>query len=243
MNVSLAVKLNSSDLTEMPFFPQAPTKLKDLDIPVPLVEDLILRHAFTKAVTNLRELSNAVKLPISILMEIFQRMRKRQLFEIVSMEGSDYNFTLSDIGRGLAEKRFYTCQYAGPAPVPVKRYFSAVRKQKCELSVYKDYLRRSFKELVLTDHLLDQLGPALISQKAIFLYGPTGSGKTSIAANLDRVFDDTVFIPYALEYDGQIIVLYDPLVHQKIEFKDLNFDKRWVPCRRPCIITGGGTRT
>ena len=100
-------------------------------------------------------------------------------------------------------------------------------------------MRRSFKDLVLTDRFLDQLGPALVSQKSIFLYGPTGSGKTSIAANLDRLFDDTVFIPYALEYDGQIIVLYDPLVHQKVEFSDFVYDKRWVPCRRPCLITGG----
>ena len=239
MKVSLAVKLNPSELVDMPFIPQAPSRLDDLDIPRSLLEDLILRRAFTKAVTNLRSLNKALKIPISILMDLFQRMRQRQLFEIVGMEGNDYNFTLSDKGRGFAEKRFYTCQYAGPAPVPVKSYFTAVRQQKGELSIYKDYLRRSFKDLVLTDRFLDQLGPALVSQKSIFLYGPTGSGKTSIAANLDRLFDDTVFIPYALEYDGQIIVLYDPLVHQKVEFSDFVYDKRWVPCRRPCLITGG----
>ena len=239
MKVSLAVKLNSSELVNMPFIPQAPDRLNDLDIPRSLLEDLILRHAFTKAVTNLRILNKALKVPFSILMDLFQQMRQRQLFEIVGMEGNDYNFTLSDKGRGFAEKRYYTCQYAGPAPVPVKSYFTAVRQQKGELSIYKDYLRRSFKDLVLTDRFLDQLGPALVSQKSIFLYGPTGSGKTSIAANLDRIFDDTVFIPYALEYDGQIIVLYDPLVHQKVEFSDFVYDKRWVPCRRPCLITGG----
>jgi MoxR-like ATPase len=239
MKVSLAVKLNPSELVDMPFIPQAPGRLDDLDIPRSLLEDLILRHAFTKAVTNLRSLNKALKIPISVLMDLFQRMRQRQLFEIVGMEGNDYNFTLSDKGRGFAEKRFYTCQYAGPAPVPVDSYFTAVRKQKGHLSIYKDYLRRSFKDLVLTDRFLDQLGPALVSQKSIFLYGPTGSGKTSIAANLDRIFDDTVFIPYALEYDGQIIVLYDPLVHQKVEFSDCVYDNRWVPCRRPCLVTGG----
>ena len=239
MKVSLAVKLDPSELVDMPFIPQAPRHLDEIDIPRTLLEDLILRHAFTKAVTNLRSLSKALKISFSILMELFQQLRQRQFFEIVGMEGNDYNFTLSDQGRAYAEKRFYVCQYAGPAPVSVKSYFSAVRKQSGRLSIDRDYLRKSFKDLVLTDRLLDQLGPALISQKSIFLYGPTGSGKTSIASNFDRIFEDTVFIPYALEYDGQIIVLYDPLVHQKVAFDDVVFDTRWVPCRRPCLITGG----
>ena len=130
MKVSLAVKLDSSELTDMPFVPQAPKRLAELDIPRGLLEDLVLRHAFTKAATNLKSLNKNLKIPISILLELFQLMRQRQLFEIVGMEGNDYNFTLSDKGRDLAGKRFYTCQYAGPAPVPVKSYFSAVRKQK-----------------------------------------------------------------------------------------------------------------
>jgi hypothetical protein len=239
MKGSLAVKSNQTEPIDMPFLPQSPKSLNELDIPSELVEDLVLRFAFTKAVTNLRNLSKAIKIPISVLMELFQKMRQRQLFEIVGMEGSDYNFTLSDRGRDFAEKRFYTCQYAGPAPVPVKSYFSAVRSQKGNLSIDREKLRHSFKELVLTDRLLDQLGPALVSQKSIFLYGPTGSGKTSVAANLDRIHDDIVFIPHAIEYDGQIIVLYDPLVHEKVKYSGFAYDKRWVPCRRPCIITGG----
>ncbi len=239
MKVSLAVKLDPSELSDMPFIPQAPRRLADLDIPQPLLEDLVLRYAYTRAVMSLRSLNKALKLPISIFMELFQQMRQRQLFEVVGMEGNDYNFTLSNKGREFAVKRFYACQYAGPAPVPVKSYFSAVRKQKRQMNINRDILRDSFKELVLTDRLLDQLGPALASQKPIFLYGPTGSGKTSIAENLDRIFEDTVFIPYAIEYDGQVIVLYDPLVHQRVQFSDFDYDKRWVPCRRPCLITGG----
>jgi predicted ATPase with chaperone activity len=87
--------------------------------------------------------------------------------------------------------------------------------------------------------LLDQLGPALISQKSIFLYGPTGNGKTSLAERMLRVYDDSVLIPYAVEVDGQIISLYDPVVHHRIEMDDPNIDPRWVLCRRPCIVVGG----
>ena len=86
---------------------------------------------------------------------------------------------------------------------------------------------------------MDQLGPALISQNSIFLYGPTGNGKTSIVKRLLRIFQDAVLIPYAVEFDGQIIVLYDPAVHERIETNVTAIDPRWVICRRPCILAGG----
>jgi len=100
-------------------------------------------------------------------------------------------------------------------------------------------IRRAFNDLVLTDRLLDQLGPALISQRAIFLYGPSGNGKTSIAERMLRVYQDAVLIPHAIEVDGQIIGVYDPVVHESLEFMDPDIDPRWVVCRRPCISVGG----
>jgi len=92
---------------------------------------------------------------------------------------------------------------------------------------------------VVSDHLLDQLGPALISQTSVFIYGPSGNGKTSIAERMLRVYQDAVLIPYAVEVDNQIISLYDPVVHQKLELEDPDIDPRWILCRRPCIVVGG----
>src|SRR6476661_1519796 len=94
-------------------------------------------------------------------------------------------------------------------------------------------------DLIVTDRLLDQLGPALISQKSIFIYGPTGNGKTSLAERMLRVYHDAVLIPYAVEVDGQVIGLYDPVVHHKLEHDDPTIDQRWMLCRRPCIVVGG----
>ena len=91
----------------------------------------------------------------------------------------------------------------------------------------------------MPDRLLDQLGPALISQNSIFLYGPTGNGKTRIAERMLRVYQDAMLIPYAVEVDNQIISLYDPVVHQRIEVDDPDIDPRWVLCKRPCIVVGG----
>jgi predicted ATPase with chaperone activity len=110
-----------------------------------------------------------------------------------------------------------------------------------KLRVNREKLRHALSDLVVTDTLLDQLGPALISQAALFLYGSTGNGKSSLAERLIRLYEDDVLIPYAVEVDGQIILLYDPVVHQQAGSEDeqLDHDPRWVRCRRPCIIAGG----
>ena len=100
-------------------------------------------------------------------------------------------------------------------------------------------LRDALSDLVLSDRMLDQLGPAIISQKSLFLYGPSGNGKTSLAERLLRMYRDTILIPHAVEVDGKIIVLYDPVVHQSVEREDAELDPRWVSCKRPFIMVGG----
>ena len=224
---------------KLAFSPAAPTKLEELDIPRSLAEDLMLRYLYTKGSSSIRDLSKALKLSFPLLHELFQQLRQKQLFEITGMEGSDYVFTLSGIGREMAEKRFTVGHYSGPAPVSMKSYNDAVRAQVVELKVNRQLLEKTLSELVLTNKFLDQLGPALASQKSIFLYGPTGNGKTSVVSRLFRVYQDPVLLPYAVEVDGQIIVLYDPTVHEKIDTDITGLDRRWVVCRRPCIIVGG----
>ncbi len=221
------------------YAPKSPTKPEDLDIPVSLVDDLILRYLFTKATSSIKELSRSLKLSFPLLHAVFQRLRQQQYFEITGMEGNDYVFTLSGVGREIASKRFAIGHYAGPAPVAMKTYEKAVRAQVVDLPVNQSMLHRALKDLVVTSRFLDQLGPALASQKSIFLYGPTGNGKTSIVSRLFRIYRDAIVIPHAVEVDGQIIVLYDPAVHEKIEADTEGLDQRWVVCRRPCIIVGG----
>src|SRR6266478_1334119 len=115
----------------------------------------------------------------------------------------------------------------------------AIKAQGAKVNVDRRMLRDAFSDLIVTDRMLDQLGPAIISQTSIFVYGPTGNGKTSLAERMLRVYKDTVMIPYAVEVDNQIISLYDPVVHQKLDADDYDIDPRWVLCRRPCIVVGG----
>ena len=228
-----------SHTVEETFSPRAPETIQDIDVPLSLVEDIILRHLHTRNWSSINSLSEALKLPFGVLMGFFHRLRERQLFEVKSMEGEDYNFSLTEKGRNVASERFSVCGYSGPVPVSVETYFHAVRSQVSRLSFNREQLKQTFSDLVLSDTLLDQLGPALISHKAIFLYGPTGNGKTSIATRLGRIFDDTVLIPYAVEFDGQIIVVYDPSVHETVDDLQKPDDLRWVRCKRPSVFVGG----
>jgi SpoVK/Ycf46/Vps4 family AAA+-type ATPase len=131
------------------------------------------------------------------------------------------------------------CQYAGPAPVSLRAYQKSVLDQRPQVTVNQASLRLAFGELVVTDRLLDQLGPALVAQTSIFLYGPAGTGKTSLAERLLRVYGDQLVMPYAVEVDSQIVVLFDPAVHERVDIEIEEADPRWVVCHRPCVIVGG----
>src|SRR6185436_9801890 len=155
------------------------------------------------------------------------------------MVGNDYSFNLTSSGRSLAVARFEVCQYVGPAPVNIKQYAQVVKSQVASLKLSREGLRHAFSDLVLTDGMLDQLGPSLTGQQSLFLYGGTGNGKTSIAERILRLYRDTVLVPYAVEVDGHIIMIFDPTMHRAVPCEDELLDPRWVVCERPCITVGG----
>jgi len=221
------------------FYPNMPAKVEELGIPPSLVTDLVVRRLSMEGTSTLLSLGRSLKLSPSVIEGVFRTMRQQQLVEVKGMVGNDYCISLSGAGRALAAERFQISQYAGPAPVSLKDYHTATKLQAAEVDISRRTLRTALSDLVVTDELLDRLGPAIVSQSSIFLYGPTGNGKTSLAERLLRVYHDAVLIPYAVEVDSQIISLYDPVVHQQIEIDDEDLDPRWVLCRRPCILVGG----
>jgi hypothetical protein len=221
------------------FAPSTPQTIDELGISQALVLDLMLRRLLLEGHCTLQSLSKKLRLSIPVVDSVFQHMRKQQLVEVKGMVGNDYNFALSAAGRALAGERFQVSQYAGACPVALNDYHAATTMQAAHVKVDRSALRDAFSDLVITDRLLDQLGPAIISQSSIFLYGPTGNGKTSLAERMLRVYSDVIRIPYAVEVDGQIISLYDPVVHHKLDSDDDEVDPRWVTCRRPCIVVGG----
>jgi len=221
------------------FTPPVPRDLEGLGLSSGLVTDLVLRRLSVESTSTIQSLSSFLKLPVTIVHTVFTNLRQQQLVEVKGMVGNDYRISLSVSGHAVAAERLRVSQYAGAAPVSLKDYCKAVKMQATEVEINRGTLRAAFSDLVIPDSLLDQLGPALIERSSIFLYGPPGNGKSSLAERLLRVFQDSVFIPYAVEVDGRIISLYDPAMHQRMADDSEDRDPRWVPCRRPCIIVGG----
>jgi len=221
------------------FAPRVPESIEALGIGENLVLDLVVRRLLLDGNSTLSSLAKKLRVAVPVIDQIFQYMRKQQLVEVKGMIGNDYQFTHSAAGRQLASERFQISQYAGACPVSLAEYHAATKEQSAKLQIDRRALRQSFSDLIVTDRLLDQLGPALISQNSIFIYGPSGNGKTSIAERMLRVYQDAILIPYAVEVDNQIISIYDPVVHHALDVEDPEIDPRWVLCKRPCIVVGG----
>ncbi|HKW96137.1 MAG TPA: hypothetical protein VJN43_00315 [Bryobacteraceae bacterium] len=214
-------------------------RFNDLRIPKSVVVDLILRHLHLDGISTLEVTSRTLKIAIPILDALYRELRQQHLVEVKGAVGEDYQFSLTAAGRDLAAERFRVCRYVGPAPVSIRDYHLATKAQTATVDVDRGALRDALSDMVLSDHMLDQLGPAVVSQKSLFLYGPSGNGKTSLAERLLRMYRDSILIPHAVEVDSKIIVLYDPVVHQTVDKEDPELDQRWVPCKRPFIMVGG----
>jgi hypothetical protein len=219
--------------------PGIPDRVEDLGISRALVSDLILRYLWIHGSGTLAVLHERIKLSFGVLESMFHQFRQQHILEVKGMLGNDYMFSLTNTGRDLAASRNEVCQYAGPAPVSLQQYHQLVKAQSAHIRLSRESLRQAFHDLVLPDKLLDQLGPSLIGHRSLFLYGGTGNGKTSIAERILRIYRDTVLVPYAIEVDGHIISLFDPVVHHVTASEDTLLDPRWVRCERPCITVGG----
>ena len=223
------------------FQPKAPHNIKDTGISQGLILDLLLRQAFFEGIVTLGKLSELSKLSPTIVHWVYRYLLKEQLCDTRAMVGNDYEISLTSRGRSMAEVALKKGQYAGPAPVSLKDYNESVSKQGVRVSLTAASMRSALNDLVLPEHVIRSLGAALVTGGAILLYGPTGNGKTSIAERLHRIFDDFVYIPYAVEVSGQILTVFDPLLHAAAE-EQPQVDSRWVLCRRPMVKVGGEMR-
>lgn len=220
------------------FVPKVPDSIEALGISQNILVDLMLKLTLLQGETTVSWLARQMKVNGSVAGTVFQHLRKEQYVEVKGMIGNDYSLALTGAGRKLAQDRYQISQYVGPAPVPLDAYNDAVKRQAVRYRINRERLREVFHDLVLTDEMLDQLGPAIISNSQIFLYGSTGNGKTSIAERLVRVFEDDVYVPYSVEVQGQIINIFDSVVHRPLDPHD-GADARWIKCERPCIAVGG----
>lgn len=230
---------NGAPISGPQFEPPAPREVEDLGIPPGMLQDLVLRLSLIEGKTSTVRLSNRLAIGPVLMSKIVEEMRDRKLFEVISIEGRDYILQLTDEGRRQAAERMTLCRYVGAAPVPLYAYTDMIQRQHAEPRYDLQTLREAFSDLVIADSLLAQIGPAAMGRGAMFLYGPPGTGKSSIAERLNRVQTDAVYVPYAVEVDGQIVTVFDPVVHRPLPGQPPNLDPRWILCERPFITVGG----
>ncbi|OPY75735.1 MAG: hypothetical protein A4E65_03415 [Syntrophorhabdus sp. PtaU1.Bin153] len=219
-----------------------PKSVQELGVRRSLLEDLTLKVLYLLGEISLHELVRHMGISLSIVEELFQRLLKDQLCQVTGMDRGVHRITTTSMGKSRALELLAQNQYAGPAPVTLKDYVDRTRAQSVRgIGVTPPDMDRAFEGLVMDSGTMNQLGTAVISGRALFLYGPTGTGKTTIAVTLRRLFEnDQAWVPYAVEVDGQIITVYDSVLHQSLEQpKAHNHDRRWVLCRRPQVMVGG----
>jgi energy-coupling factor transporter ATP-binding protein EcfA2 len=227
---------------EMPFQPKPVSELEDTGLSHGLVLDLILKYAYFEGTLTLEQLARRSKLSHTIIYSMYRHMQKEQLCDTRAMVGNDYEISLSIKGRGMAEVALKKSQYSGPAPVSLNDYNRTVAAQAVQVDITAESLKAALGDLVLSNEVIHEVGTALVTGGALLLYGSTGNGKTSIAERLQRIFHDLIYIPHAVEVAGQIVTVFDPIIHRTVNEDGDSADPRWLLCRRPMLKVGGEMR-
>jgi hypothetical protein len=235
----LAANTSTQALPLPAFLPPPADQISDCDIPEHLLVEIAIRLTYMRGTCTINMWAELLKVSLELAEGLFRRLSDQKHLEIRRTLGDDYVFSLSPSGRNAALERASTLRYSGPMPVSLKAWSEVVHAHKATPRITRESLRAAFADIVVSPDLIDAIGPALISQRSLFLHGPGGTGKTTIAERLPRIYEDTVLVPWAIEVDGQIVTLFDPAVHEATGARPSSLDPRWVVTRRPFIVAGG----
>ncbi len=229
--------------TRKPFVPPVPKTVEETGLTSSIIEQLIVKSVYFQAEMIGHDIANLLGLQFSILAPFIETLRRRRVLEVKGSLGfGDVSavFALSDAGRTRARECLDENSYVGPAPVPLEQYKAGVRAQRFETGwLTKETVAAAYAHMVMSDEALKSIGPALNSGKSCLLYGHPGNGKTYTAEALANISTAPVYLPHAIECNGLIIKIYDPVQHRRAEPDGHVYDMRWMPCRMPFLVTGG----
>ncbi len=234
--------------------PPAPARLADTGLSIVLMRDILLKTMFRRNLEEVTQLSKVLCLPVPVTQELVDLARTQKLVEATGTlhanSGGEMGYQLSDAGKARALDALSQSEYYGAMPVPMEVYAEQVKRQSIRnIQITREQLQGAMGHLILPDELLSHLGPAVGSGRSILMYGPPGNGKSSISNGIRDALGDKIFVPRAIYYSGQVITVYDPIVHTVAEDEDDDpsalrrtsnrYDRRYVLCMRPTVITGG----
>jgi len=234
--------------------PPAPRRLEEMKIPPVMMRDILIKTMFRMNIDRVTELAKAICLPVPVTQELVDLARGQKLLEATGTlhanSGGEMGYQLTESGKARALDALGQSEYYGAMPVPLQVYSEQVKRQSIRnIQITREQLIGAMGHLILPDDLLDHLGPAVSSGRSILMYGPPGNGKSSISNGIRDAIGDKIYVPRALEYSGQVITVYDPIVHSAAEQliddptclrrTSNKFDTRYVLCERPTVITGG----
>jgi predicted ATPase with chaperone activity len=241
-----------------PAYPQAPSTLRETGLSAEAVIDLVLKTLYVQGARTGQQITDSTCLPFDIVDEQLLWLQERRFIEVRRTQGpsrGSYVFDLGDAGRARAREALEASQYVGPAPVPLESYRHWIDAQSVrDVHLSRDRIRAGFSHLVLPDELRESLGPAINSGASIFLYGDPGNGKTVIAEAIAEMMGGDLYIPFAVDIDGQIMMLFDPVHHRPVEEAGPSLvgrrdpawlrqvgdhDRRFVRVHRPTVFVGG----
>ncbi len=210
------VQRTESSTQGISFVPPPMTKLEDTGLSLLWLQDLALKIFYFQGYLTGFKAAEEISLPFAgIVDQILETLKREKLIEVKSSqmglgEGS-YQYAITGAGIVRAREALERSQYAGPAPVPIEVYNESIRHQsRGRVAITSRTMRQILSQLVLSETTFQRLGPAMNSGTSIFLYGPPGNGKTSVAKAFGNlVMSQTMYIPYALYLDGQMVKLYE----------------------------------
>ncbi|MEY8830324.1 ATPase [Sedimentitalea sp. XS_ASV28] len=233
--------------------PPSPTTIDDMRLPLVMMRDILLKTVFRKTIETVTEIAAAICLPMQTTQELIDLAREQRLLEATGTlnanNGNEMGYRLTDAGKSRALDALSQSEYFGAMPVPLAVYREQVARQSIRnIRITREQLTGAMKDLILPDALLDHLGPAVSAGRSILMYGPPGNGKSSIANGIRKTLGHRIYVPRAIEYSGQVITVYDPIVHTAVDDipddpnalrRTRRFDTRYVCCERPTVVTGG----
>jgi hypothetical protein len=230
--------------------PQVPQSFEETGLPRNLLTQLLLKHAIYHDSVTVRHMAQELKIPKHLVQEIvdylkglhYLEAKARDAFSKPNHMALEMRYSLTEAGKLYTDQCLESNRYVGPAPVPLEDYWDWVEAQTInQVKVERARLQEVFKGYVVNPNLFNKLGPAINGGRSIFMFGPSGNGKTLMATCIGHAFEDSVYIPYAIFVYGQIIRIFDEVNHQPVPVTEdtPDHDRRWVLCKRPLVIAGG----